>query len=151
MPSTVSVAEDTSLSGAGRTTWASASSEVRTAADGAAPASYATEPSAPSTPAHPPTRVANCRSTAGTGSGRAAADARPCWASVTRRSSRWRACAISPHTARATAVNGVRGGTSTSGRPRRSHASASAAGTVSYTGVTPKPSAAPPASTIRAT
>ncbi len=81
--------------------------------------------------ARPPSRAASAPRTAGTGAGRAAAVARDCWASVTRRSSCSRASAISRHTARATAVNGVRGGTSRSGRPRRAQASTRAAGTVS--------------------
>ncbi len=62
-----------------------------------------------------------------------------------------RACAISCQTARATPENVVRGGTSSRGSPCISHASTSAPGTVSCTGATPKPSAAPPAATIRAT
>ncbi|WP_244203955.1 PucR family transcriptional regulator ligand-binding domain-containing protein, partial [Streptomyces tricolor] len=53
----------------------------------------------PYSTARPPRRWASWRSTAGTGSGREAAAARLCWASVTRRSSASRACAISCHTA----------------------------------------------------
>lgn len=58
---------------------------------------------------------------------------------------------MSRHTARATAVKRVSGGTSSSGSPCRSHASTKAAGTVSWTGATPKPSADAPAWTSRAT
>lgn len=58
---------------------------------------------------------------------------------------------MSCQTARATAENVVCGGTSRSGSPYASQAATSAPGTVSCTGATPKPRAAPPAATIRAT
>lgn len=162
MPSTVSLAElgagralPSAASGTGGlpgpTTPASRARARRASGDGARPAADSSVPSAASSTAWPPTRDASWVRTAGTGSGRAAAAARPCCACVTLRSSRWRASAISRHTARATAVKVVGGGTSSSGRPCRSHASTSSAGTVSYTGVTPKPSAAAPAATMRET
>ena len=58
---------------------------------------------------------------------------------------------MSCHTARATPENVVRGGTSSRGSPWASQAAISAAGTASCTGASPKPSAAPPAATIRET
>lgn len=125
----------------------SRASAVRDPGAGSLPVACNSAPSGAYSTARPPSRTASWRSTAGTGSGRAAAAARPCWASVTRRNSRWRASAISRHTPRATVVNGVRGGISSSGSPWRSHASTRPAGTVSYTGATPKPSAVAPAST----
>ncbi len=157
-PATVSDAEEGRASGGscpdgpdGRTTSASFASAVRASAPGSGPAPAIGVPSGPYSSARPPRRRASCWRTAGTGSGRAAAVARLCCASVTRRSSAVRACAISCHSARATAENVVRGGTSSSGSPCISHASTSAPGTVSCTGATPKPSAAPPAATIRDT
>lgn len=58
---------------------------------------------------------------------------------------------MSCQTARATPENVVRGGTSMSGSSYALQASTSARGTVSWTGATPKPRAAPPAATIRET
>jgi hypothetical protein len=133
------------------TTRASPASAWRAPASGSRPAAAISAPSGPYSAAQPPSRAASRRSTEGTGSGREAAAARLCWASETRRSSASRACAISCHTARATAENVVRGGTSTSGSAYASQAATSARGTVSCTGATPKPSAAPPAATIRET
>lgn len=135
----------------GRTTSASAASAWRAAVPAGRPAAATSVASGPYSTARPATRWASCRSTDGTGSGREAAAARLCWASVTRRSSASRAWAISCQTARATPENVVRGGTSTSGRACAAQAATSAGGTVSCTGATPKPRAAPPAATIRAT
>lgn len=105
----------------------------------------------PSSTAYPSRRAARRVSTARTGSGPAAAVARPRWASAARRSPACRDSAISRHTARATALNGVADGTSISGSPQRSQAATRPRGTASCTGATPKPSAAPPAATIRPT
>ncbi|GAA3303729.1 hypothetical protein GCM10020295_53050 [Streptomyces cinereospinus] len=135
----------------GRTTRDSSSSAWRASSAGARPAVAIRPPSGPYSAVQPPTRWASCRRTEGTGSGRAAAAARLRWASVTRRSSACRARAVSCQTARATPEKVVRGGTSSSGRPYASQAPTSAGGTVSCTGATPKPRAAPPAATIRET
>ncbi len=141
-PATVSDAEEGRASEGsrvdGRTTSASFASAARVPSPGSAPAPAISVPSGPYSTARPPRRRASCWRTEGTGSGRAAAVARLCWASVTRRSSAVRVCAISCHSARATAENVVRGGTSSSGSPCISHASTSAAGTVSCTGATPE-------------
>ncbi|GAQ58337.1 hypothetical protein a10_08224 [Streptomyces acidiscabies] len=142
------------------TRWASAAREASTPAPEAAPvpeaapareapptvpAAATSTPSGPNSTARPPVRWASCRSTAGTGSGRDAAAARLCWASVTRRSSEVRARSINCHTARATAANVVSSGTSISGNPYDSQAATRARGTVSWTGATPNPRATPPA------
>lgn len=58
---------------------------------------------------------------------------------------------MSCQTARATPEKVVCGGTSTSGSSYASQAATSARGTVSCTGASPKPRAAPPAATIRET
>ncbi len=148
VPATVSVAV---LEGCPVTNRASSASARRTSSPGSRPAAAISAPSGPYSTARPSSRPASLRSTDGTGSGREAAAARPCWAWVIRRSSASLARAISCHTARATPENVVRGGTSTSGSPCSSQAATSPAGTVSCTGATPNPSAAPPAATIRAT
>lgn len=135
----------------GATTPTSPRSAAHAGPDGSRPAAYGTDPSGVTSDAHPPSRPASTRSTAPTGSGRDAAVARARCASLTRRSSSSRARAMSSHTARATPENVVRGGTSSSGSPCRSHAATSADGTSSYTGATPKPSAAAPAATTRDT
>lgn len=126
-------------------------SPARGASADVLPAPAISVPSGPYSTARPPTRWASCRRTDGTGSGREAAAARLCWASVTRRSSAVRARSISCQTARATAENVVCGGTSRSGSSYASQAATSALGTVSCTGASPNPSAAPPAATIRET
>ncbi|CAM5310216.1 hypothetical protein SALBM135S_05510 [Streptomyces alboniger] len=144
-------AAEAGAAGAPRRTTPVSSRSASCAASGVRPADWSSAPSGPYRAARPPSLAASLRRTAGTGSGSAAAVARPCCACATRRSSAWRASAMSRHTARATPLNVVRGGTSTSGSPWRSQAATRAGGTVSWTGATPKPRAAPPAATMRDT